>query len=242
MTAPRAISAELTLKKGRNTIDFINGLVVNQSVSPISVTKFDPPGSKYYMNKIRSLLVFVEADVTAEFVGASIEFDMMSFNKILRNIELETIDIIINSTFVPDAVKVIFVASDDPLFNFSTSNNRPHMFYSNSLTAVDTEWRTLFYRHTILDKLKIQLFNNITRSGNVARDLSVDIQHREMNTADAYDQWVSYDGFPKDLLAGNVLSFGDDALRDTRHHFHRVLVKTKIAAQTTLVDGTLLNI
>ena len=236
------ISAEITLKKGHNTIDFINGLVTNSTVSPPTVTRFDPPASKYYMKKIRSLYMFVEADVTAEFAGAEMEFDMMSFNKILRGLEIETLDILIETEFVPDAVKVVFVASDDPLFNFSPTNTRPHMFYSNSVTAIDSAWATLFYRHTILDKLKVQLFNNITRSGNTARDLSVDIQHREMGEDDTYDQWVSYDNFPQDLLAGNVLSFGGDALRDTRHHFHKVLVKTKTAPQTTLVDGVLLNI
>ena len=237
------ISAELTLAYGRNTIDFINGIVTNQSVSPPTVTRFDPPGSKYYMDKIRSLYMYVESDVTVEFSGASVEFDMMSFNKIMRNIEIETMDVLVDTTYVPNQVKVIFVASDDPLFVFSPTNTRPHMFYANRVTAPgDNSYQDLFKRHTVGEKFKCQVFND----NGGANAITVDIQHRELaegsSAPESYDDWVSYYNFPQVLAAGNVLSFGDDALRDPQHHFHRVRVKTNTASQTSTVDGAMLNI
>ncbi len=239
----RVISAELTLKYGRNVIDFIHGLIVNESVNPPTVTKFSPSGAKYYMDKVRSLYIYVETDVHAEFSGAEVEFDMMSFNKIMRNLEIESMAITVDTLYVPNEVKVIFVASDDPLFKFDVENARPHMFYSNKVTpGGDNAYVDLFKRHTVGEKFKCQIFND--NAG--ANAITVDIQHRELkegsNPPESYDDWVSYDGYPQTLAAGNVFSFGDDALRDTAHHFHRVRVKTNTAGQSSTVDGTMLNI
>lgn len=227
------ISGELELAYGRNIIDFINGVVTNETVSPPTVSKFDDYGAKKYMQKIRALFMYVESDVHATFAGADLEFDMMSFNKIMRNIDIETLTIEIDTQWVPNKVKVIFVASDNPYFEFDTSNNRPHMFYTNQVTAIAASYTNLFYRHTLGAKNKIKIFNG-------AVNINLDIQHRETPESDTNENWVSYDGFPRVVNAGDTYVFGDDALRDTTHHFHRVRVQSTGA--DVAVKGAYLNI
>lgn len=245
----KIISVEALLKKGINRINLIEGQIVNVD-NNITTTFKDlgyKSGKELYMDAIRSLLVFVDTDVSARFSGGFFEFDMMSFNRIIRGIEIEQIELEIDTAYVPDQNRVIILASDSPNAIVEVIASKPHLYYSNSLTANNpggsgmtspNDYQVLFFKHTILDTFKATINNN--QAG--AKDIWIDIQHKEVPDSDNNGTWVSYQGFPQPLTAGNVYSFGDDATRDTKHHYHRILAKTQVAGQTSNIIGEIFGV
>ncbi|AFU57281.1 hypothetical protein Ngar_c03640 [Candidatus Nitrososphaera gargensis Ga9.2] len=234
--APKIISVELMLRSGRNVVNLLNGTVDNEEQKVLTTFKELGFRSGHDLNidRIRSIYIFADADLHLSYQGAEVEFDMMSYYKIIRPLDIEEITIQIDNVFVPDQNRVIIVASDDPCFDYGVSSAVPHLFYSNSVTAIAASYTNLFFRHTIGKKNKFTIVNG------GAANINLDIQHREVPESDNNGSWVSYAGFPKVLNAGDTYVFGDDAMLDTQHHFHRVRVQSTGANVT--VKGEMLNI
>lgn len=240
--ATKIISIEIDdLKSGVNIINLIEGTIVNdkQKINKTFKDYGAKAGKELYMSKVRAISIFADADLKMAFQGAEVEFDMMSFYKKIKPIEIEEITLQVDNVFVPDSNRVIIVASDRPDFDFDVLEDKPHLFYSNRINGVDNlAYQTIIYKHTNFGKFKATIFNNLAG----AKDILVDIQHREMPTDDANDEWISYDNYPKPLVAGKIESFGDDALRDTEHHFHRIQVKAANPGETSDVKAVIYGV
>lgn len=245
----KIMSVELTITKGRTRVNFIDGLVHNEETNKNQTFKElgAKSGKELYIDKVRALFIFADVDFHITFAGAEVEFDMMSFYKIIRPIEIEEMTLELDNTFVPNAQRVLIVASDYEWFDFGVAGGRPHLYYGNNLTAnnaggsgsgSDSDYQVILFKHTILDTLKIKVFNDQVGQNNIW----VDIQHRELPESDTDDKWVSYANYPKQLNAGLIEEFGDDALRDKRHHFNRVRVKTVTQGQTSPVKASLYGV
>lgn len=223
------VTLDTRLSSGINIIDFLNGSIEN--LDPAAVVKrisFDGL-SKFNMQKVHSLAIFSDVDVLASISNGKIEFDMNTFWRSMRPLDMLAMRLTQETVYVPDEYQLIVIASDDPSFEYVPGQTRAHQFYSNKIAAVDNNaWKTLFFRFTPQSRTKIKVFNNDPG----ANDIQVDIQTLEF-LDDPNDTWTSYEGYPVDVLAGNAHVFGDDATRDTQHHYHKVIVKAKNLGETS---------
>jgi hypothetical protein len=237
------LGVELILTHGLTKIDLVNGIMRNLDTGKTTTFKElgYASGRERGIHHVRSLFIFSDIDYVVDIGGARTSFNcaIMDFARVLENLSgIEEITVILEDTFAPDKNRLIIIASGEPLMAYYPAHIRPHLFYSNSVTANNADYQDLLYRHTPFDSTVIKVFNDNVN----AKDVWVDIQHRENLSTDTTDSWVSYSGYPTQLPAGDTLVFGDDATRNTRHHYHRVRVKTVNAGEQSSVKGSIYGV